>query len=122
MAKVFVAVLGGAVALVGVLALAWPVSVTGSGGPADQVTCGTGFTGLSESPGNRDSRVEIDAEQSGVFAGTGAASYEAKCSNEIGARRTWAWPVGLVGVVIVVGALVLRATQHPSDARRTPRT
>lgn len=114
--RIFAGIVGGILTLVGLLALAIPVSVDDG---ATSVSCGSGFSGLSSAPGLHDAGHELGAIIAyGVPVNTPyAETLEAQCEDKLGDRQAWGWPVGGLGVIAAAGSLLI----HPRPrARPTP--
>lgn len=94
--RVFAAVTGGLLALVGVIAIMFvPVSAsyqTALGFTAHD-TCGTTLN------------ADLDRFSGQTFA---------ECEDALGTRRAWGWPVLAVGVLALVGVAVVRSTPKPA--------
>jgi hypothetical protein len=101
----FVAMVGGLLLAVWLIAMVWPLSVAGSNspaGPADRVACGDGFAGVNKSARLRDAGVEISEPPNP------RSSYEEECFEVVATQRAWSWPVGAVGAVLTLGAGLVR--------------
>jgi hypothetical protein len=79
------AVAGLVLLVVGVLVLALPVSVDDGVASLD---CGSGLTGVAETPPVPD--------------------LDGACEDEVALRRVWGWPVAVIGLALVGGAVVSR--------------
>ncbi len=112
--RTFAAVLGGIALLIGLLALAIPTSVDQSGGGT--LSCGSGFTGVSEEVGYADTGKSIADTMYPSFADDDEKTYEAQCEDKIGARRAWGWPVFALGGIVAAGALLVRT--RPAQSTR----
>jgi hypothetical protein len=114
----FAAVVGGAMVLIALIALAIPMKIDDAG---HSVTCGSGFAGLSAEPGNRDTGHDIGAIMYGDL--TSSSDLEGECQRKVDARQAWGWPVGGIGAVVLLGALVIQMSPRtPADAQQPKRT
>jgi hypothetical protein len=80
------AVLGGVLLVIGVLGLVIPVSVDDR---VTTLTCGNALSGTSA-------------------PGAASADLGDACADKIALRRVWGWPAGVVGLIVVAGAVVTR--------------
>lgn len=105
----FVAIVGGILLLIGIIALAVPVNAERG---IHSVECGSGFRGLSSKPGFADAGIAVGGAMYGDFTEP-EETLEELCDDAIGSRRAWGWPVGGVGAAVLLGAAVVR---NPSRA------
>jgi hypothetical protein len=88
------------------------------------VACGTVWA-----PDNSDGQKQADRATLGnslnQLAGTGRyqpnsyVGFEAACSDALGARGTWGWVAGGIGVLALAGAVLIRRTpRNVTDSRR----
>lgn len=111
----FAAAVGGVMLLIWLIALAIPVTVDDGGTSVD---CGSGFAGLSTEPGSRDAGHDIGAAMRGDFSSS--SDLEGDCEEDISARRAWGWPVGGVGAVVLLGALVIQTPpRQPAGSQQS---
>lgn len=110
--KIFAAVLGGLMLAIGFFALVLPITVDDAG---ESVSCGSGFGGLSRDAGLRDAGRDIGAAMYGTTSDSDLAG---ECEDAVGARQTWGWPVGAVGAVVLVGALLIQLPTRPGPQQR----
>jgi hypothetical protein len=110
--KMFAAVLGGIMLAIGFFALALPITVDDT---ADSVSCGSGFGGLSNDAEMRDLGHDIGATMYGTASDSDLGG---QCTDAISTRRAWGWPVGGVGAVVLLGALLIKqpGPQRPAPA------
>lgn len=104
----FVASIGAALLLAALLVLALPISV-------EDVSCGSGFAGLSDDAGLTDAGRTIGRAIGGDFTEP-AMTLEGQCEDAISTRRAWGWSLGIAGLIATAGAALV---QTP-DKRSTP--
>lgn len=105
--RTFALILSGLAAFAGLLFLAIPVSTDGRNGP---VTCGDGFTGLSDSVKTRDVGAAVF---NGPDYGTPLTD---ACEASISTRRMVGWPLLVVGLAGAAGALFVRSPERAERA------
>jgi hypothetical protein len=108
--KMFAARLGGLMFAVGFVALVLPITVDDAG---SSVSCGSGFSGLSSEAEMRDAGHDLGATMYGT---TSDSNLKGECSDAIGTRKAWGWPVGAVGAVVVLGGLLIKQPGPPQPA------
>lgn len=92
-------VAGVAALLVGVIALLVPVSVSG---PESNIGCGNGISAdLSEAQRVDD---QNPANLPIIDQIVPSRDFVAECESAVSSRRSWAIPVAVIGVVLVVGS------------------
>jgi hypothetical protein len=105
----FAGVVAAIVFVAGVIALSTTINAEDDGGR--DIPCGTGFWSDS-SEAHRMGRVE---DLSDVMLGGPSSNIEAeyagRCADAVANRRLLAWPLTVVGLVGVLGALLIRATR-----------
>lgn len=79
--RVFAAALGALAGLAGLIALVIPLSIRDG---LDRVDCG-----------------------SAISPQGGSALEELLCEDAVSSRRAWAWPLGIVGAVVLTGAALV---------------
>lgn len=95
--RTFALIVGTLLALGAFIGLALPVSVDNGD---DTVSCGNALRGLSlEAQRSEDIADAFGSEPSGIVD---------DCEDGIGTRRSWGWPLVGIGVVVALGALVIR--------------
>ncbi len=94
MKALVLAVAGLALLVTGVVALALPVSVDDG---LVSMDCGSAFTGVAEKAGL------VDAARGNTTSNLAGA-----CEDKIALRRVWGWPVAVIGLALVGGAVVSR--------------
>jgi len=117
--KAFAAVIGGIMLLIGLFALGSTITVDDG---AAGVECGTGFSGASDNASMRDAGRDIAAAMYGDLYST-PSDLEGECADAISGRQAWGWPVGGVGGVVLLGALVIQApTRRPAGPHQPAAT
>lgn len=111
--KLFAAVVGGILTLVGLIALSLPISVEDH---ISMVECGSGFRGLSSEASLTDGGRSVGRAITGDFNAP-AVTLEEQCADKIGSRQAWGWPVGGIGAIVLLGALVIQTQQQPIRPR-----
>lgn len=118
--RTFVAVAALVAAIAALILLSVNVTATASGGQS--VSCGSGFkTDMSQAA--HDSNVNaltnaIAADRGASWRlSDGSAGYQAACDSALSTRRGFGWGLLAVGVLVFVGALVIR---RPEQAGTPP--
>ncbi len=98
-------VLAGAIVLIaGVVGLLVPVSVSGTNG--EKIGCGNAVA--SDLSAARQADSQNLANLPVISQIVPHTSYVAECQSALSHRRAWSIPLAVVGVVVVVGAFVIR--------------
>jgi hypothetical protein len=95
--------------VVGVIALSTTVNAEDDGGRA--IPCGTGFwsdTGEAHRMGRAENLSDVMV---GLPSSDIEAEYAQRCVDAIANRRLLAWPLTVVGLVGVLGALLIRTAR-----------
>jgi hypothetical protein len=101
-ARRLILVAGAIVLIAGVIALLVPVSITGNG---QSIGCGTAVAAdTSEAESANGQTVANVPILNQIVPHT---DYVAECQNAVSSRRSWAIPLAVVGVLVVVGSLLV---------------
>lgn len=81
----------------------------------------TGFSPAGSdcgSPFNRDNRVAKLKDALSSDYGLGITSYAAECKESIDAASTWTWVLIIVGVLVLLGSVIIRAILRSTQPNR----
>lgn len=97
--RIFVAAVGVAMALAGLVFLTLPITAVSDSGlfGASEISCGSAL-----------------ADNTSALGGDPLA----QCRDAVGGRRMWAWPLGLVGVVAILGAAFVASPTQRVDTEQ----
>jgi hypothetical protein len=108
--RTFAAIVGGLLTLVAIVVLVWPVSVASAD---DDITygCGSALAGLNrsdiEAEDLRNAGREIGAAQYGTIPSlVDTTDLVERCEDRISTQRTWGFPIGGLGLIVLAGSFV----------------
>lgn len=97
--RIFAAAVGAALAIVGFVALALTITVTGG------ISCGNGLAESTAAAESADASTAVAGALEGFAVDPSQENPTlAACDSAVNSRRAWAWPLVGVGVVVAAGA------------------
>lgn len=107
--RTFATFIGSVLAVIGFFALILPISIDDRYGTTD---CGSALI-ASETVKGADMGRDLGTAMAGLPR-TSGPSLVNQCSDALGSRRMWAWPLFGIGLIAVFGAQLVRTEDKPA--------
>lgn len=113
------AMLLGAIAIVAaVAALFWPIKLDAHApNSSDKISCGSAIDTKTDDAAQADRVNSIGRTLQGGASLFDETNYEQQCKDAAGTRKTWAIPLGIVGLVVLTGARVIQTGPKAQPAQ-----
>ncbi len=96
--RLYALIAGGLLAVVGLIALVFAVTIPADSIIIDSIECGNGFGMVDKAP--------IGAPD----------DWRTQCDSAVSGRQTWAWILVGVGVLVAVGSLAIKTAEREKPA------